>query len=665
MKQIIDKNVENIIEDNMLGYAASVLLDRAIPDIRDGFKPSVRRILYSMYLQKAFHLVKSANAAGSVMRLHPHGSTYGVMVGMVQRDNQSIPLLSGKGNFGQHTSRDLMPGADRYTEVKLSEISIDMMKDFNKGLVNFIDNYDGTIRMPEVLPVKFPSILAYCQSGIGVGFSSSIASYNLNELCDATIKYIKTGNHDILVPDFATGGYILNEENVFNQINKTGTGTIKLRGKAEINGNEILITEIPYTTTREAIIEKIIDLAKTQKLKEVVDVKDLTGLKGLLIEVTARRGTDMNLLLQKLYQFTPLQSTHSSNMNILVDNLPKVLGVHQVIEKWIDWRRSCIKRSVSYDIQKMKEKLHILQGLEKVLVDIDKAIEIIRTSKEDLIEINLGKYFGIDYEQASEVSNMKLRNINKDYIIKKIKDIHKLNDDILEYQEILGDDKKIDQLVIDGLEETKSKYGKPRLTQIIEVAPVQQIVIEENIPNYLAHVYVTKDGYCYKFKNNQEPNLKPGDEVLHYFETMNDAELIVFGEDILCYKIKLSSIEETKAGSLGVYIPTVLRVNDLKIVSYSIYDDQRKFIIIAYDNNKVAKISMKVFEGNRRVLKRAYNEKQKVVNILTLKDEEKLKITTDKTLVEINTTDLPLASSRVTPGIYSTRKGKMIKIEVA
>lgn len=665
MNSTTNKNVENIIEDNMMNYAAAVLLDRAIPDLRDGMKPVVRRILYSMYLQKAFTFTKSANVAGQVMKIHPHGSSYGSIVGMVQKDNQTVPMLEGKGSFGQHTSRDLAAAADRYTEVKLAPIALDMMKNFDKGIVNFIDNYDGTLKMPEVLPVKFPSILAYCQSGIGVGFSSSTASFNINEICDATIKYIQTGEHTTLVPDFATGGYIIKEDSIFEQINRTGIGSVKLKGKAEIEGNEILITEIPYSTTREAIIEKIIELAKTQRLKEVIDVKDLTGLKGLLIAVTARRGTDMNLLLQKLYQFTPLQCTHSSNMNILVNDIPKVLGTNQVIEEWVNWRRDCIKRSLTYDVKKMKERLHILKGLEKVLVDIDKAIEIIRTSKEEQIEINLGKHFGIDNEQASEVANMKLRNINKDYIIKKIKDIHKLSEDIELYQEILKDEKRLDELVIEGLNETKTKYGKPRMTQIVESTTVQRIVITEEVENYPVYIHLTKEGYCYKFKGNQQPTLKPGDEVIKYFETMNDAELLVFSKDVLCYKLPISKIEETKANNLGTYLPTALRVNDIEIVSYSVLDEKNQMIIAVYENNRIAKITMKIFGGSRRILKNAYNPKQGLVDIITLQDEVKLKVTTDKTTVEVDTSSLSLASNRLATGIYVTRKGTTKKVEVA
>lgn len=659
------QNVERIIEDGMMSYSAYVLLDRALPDLRDGLKPVHRRILYTMYLQKAYKLTKSANISGAVMKIHPHGDSYGSMVGMVQKDRQSIPLLIGKGNFGQYTSRDIAAAASRYSEVKLSDFSIDMMKDFDKNIVDFIDNYDGTMKMPEVLPVKFPSILTIAQSGIGVGFSSSTASFNLNEVCDATIDFLKTGNKQILVPDFATGGFIIDEPEAFNQINTKGNGTVKLRGKAEIEGNEILITEVPYSTTREAIIEKIVQLSKAGKMKEVIDVKDLTGLKGMLVSVTARKGTDMKELLEKLYRFTPLQATYSANMNILLNDLPKVLSVHDVIEEWTKWRRESIERGLKFDINKLGKKLHLLRGLEKVLIDIDEAIEIIRHSKEEKIEIELIKKFEIDEDQAKEVSNMKLRNINKDYIIRKIKDIESLETTIEDYKQIIGNEKRLNDLVIEGLEETKEKFGVARKTKVIEVSSTPVITLTEDVPNYPVTLHLTKEGYAYKSKNVQEITLKPGDEVIKTFETKNDAQLLVFSKDVLCHKVDINRIEETKANNLGVYLPTLIRNPEIEIMSYSILDDKMKMILAVYENNKIAKISMKVFGGNRRILKNAYHPKQGLVELITLEEDSTVKITTDKTEVEIDTSTLSLASSRLASGVYCTRKGKTIRAEVA
>ncbi|CAF1775828.1 DNA gyrase/topoisomerase IV subunit A [Bacillus subtilis] len=660
-----NKNIEQIIENNMMEYSAYILLDRALPDLRDGLKPVHRRILYSMYLQKAFKFTKSANVAGQVMKLHPHGSSYGSMVGMVQKDRHIIPMLEGKGNFGQYTSRDLMPAADRYSEVKLSEISIDMMQNFDKNVVDFIDNYDGTMKMPEVLPVKFPSILAYSNSGIGVGFSSSIPSFNLKELTEAIVKYIETGEKTVLVPDFATGGLIVKEDNVFRQLNEEGRGTVKIRGKAEIVKNEIHITEIPYSTTREAIIEKIVELNKAGKLKEVTDVKDLTGLKGMLITITARRNTDMNVLLEKLYKFTPLQSTFSANMNMLVDDLPKVLGVWQTIDKWLEWRTTCIKRGLSHDIETMTRKLHLLQGLEKVLLDIDEAIEIIRRSSQDQIEPNLQKHFGIDFEQAKEVANMKLRNINREYIIKKIEDIDKFEKTIENYKMIVKSQDKINQIIIKGLNETKEKYGKERRTKIVELTEVKPVRLVEEVPNYAVTIYLTKEGYCYKFKGNQEPNLKPGDEVLKVFETENKAEILIFGSDRVCHKVELKDIDETRANALGTYLPNMIRDKNITIVSYSILDSTHKFIIAAYSNNRIAKINLEAFQGNRTILKNSYCLKQDLLDMITLENDVSLNLLTDKSKLTVDTKNFNLTNGRNATGVYASPSRKLKKIEVA
>jgi len=616
-------------------------------------------------MEKAFNFTKSANISGAVMKIHPHGDSYGSAVSMVQPDRNLVPLLVGKGNFGNYTSRELQPAASRYSEIKLSEIAIEMMKDFKKNIVNFIPNYDGTIQMPEVLPVKFPAILAYAQSGIGVGFSSSTASYNLNEICDSVIKYLQTGEHDILVPDFATGGMIIKDEEVFKQLNKEGNGTVRLRGKAEIVGNEILITEVPYTTTREAIIDKVVELARSGRLKEVTDIKDLTGLKGMMIEVTARRGTNMDELLEKLYRFTPLQSTHSSNMNILINDLPKVMGVHSIIEEWVAWRRDSLKRAFSYDVEQMKKELHILRGLEKVLLDIDSAIDIIRKTKSKDIEKVLMKTFNIDFTQAENVANMKLRNINEEYILKQIRDINALEEKIKDYEETVSNDSKLNDVIISDLTEIKEKFGCERRTKIIELGQVIPIrLITTEAADYEVKIHLTKEGYVYKFKNDSQPHLKPGDEVIRSFNTFNSSQVLVFTDDVLCYKIDTKRIEETKINSLGSYIPSLVREDSLNIINYSILDKNSKMILAVYENNRIAKIDMKVFGGNRRILKNAYHPKQGLIDLITLSDEAVFKLKTDKTEVTVTTEELSLASSRLATGVYVTRKGKAQKIEL-
>ena len=665
MTNLTTENVENFIEDSMMNFSAHVLLNRAIPDIRDGLKPVHRRILYTMYRQKATNFTKSAHVSGEVMKIHPSGDSYGSMVGLVQKDRNINPFLIGKGNFGMYTSRELQAAASRYSEVKLSDLAIDMMRDFDKNIVNFVDNYDGTIKMPEVLPVKYPSILTIAQSGIGVGFSSSTASFNMNEVIDATIKYIKTGKNTILVPDFATGGSIINDKEMFEQINKTGRGSVRLRGKAEIVGNEILITEVPYTTTREEIIDKIISLSKAKKLNEVTDIKDLTGLKGMLISVTARRNTNMQELLEKLFRFTPLQSNHSSNMNILINDLPRVMGVHEVISEWTKWRRSCIARSLVYDVKQMKEKLHLLKGLEKVLIDIDEAIEIIRRSPENQIETSLMSKFIIDEIQAKEVSNMKLRNINEDYIIKKIKDIKNLEKTIKEYEDTIGNDSKLDELVIKGLEESSTKFGSKRRTKIIELSNAPKVKLVEEIPDYPVTVHLTKEGYLYKFKGDQKPTLKPGDEVIKIFETTNKSEVLVFGSDVTCHKVELKDLEDTRVNQLGHYIINFIRDKQLEIVNYSILDDKYKYLIMVYSNNRVSKVNLKSFLGSRKILKNAFNKNQELVEMITLEKEANIELITDKTKVKVNTSKLTETNSRGATGVYMTRKGITQEVKVA
>ncbi|MDG0860346.1 DNA gyrase/topoisomerase IV subunit A [Staphylococcus equorum] len=658
-------NVQHVIQNGMMNYSAYILLNRAIPRLEDGLKPVHRRILYTMYRQNAVNFTKSAHVSGETMKIHPHGDSYGSAVGLVQKDRHLVPMLTGKGNFGMSTSRDLQPAASRYTEIKLSEIAKDMMKDFDKNIVDFVDNYDGTIRIPDVLPVKYPSILTYAQSGIGVGFSSSTASFNMKEVIDATIKYINTKEHTVLIPDFATGGTIIKDEEAFKKINLEGSGSVQIRGKIDIEGNELIITEIPYTTTREAIIEKIIDLSKQGKLNEITDIKDLTGLKGMKILITCKKNVDKQDLITKLYKFTPLQSSHSSNMNILIDNLPKIVSVHGVIEKWAMWRKETIRRSLIHDVTNMKKKLHLLRGLEKVLLDIDKTIEIIRKSDEDQIEKNIMDEFNIDETQSKEIANMKLRNINSVFIIKKLESIEKFNETIEYYEDCLKDDKKIDQFVIDGLKESKVKYGIERRTKVQEIESSKSIKLEIEVPNYPVNIHLTEEGYLYKFRGDKEPTLKPGDKVKRIFKTMNKAELLIFSDENVCYKLPLDTVDENRINDLGHFIPNVLKDTNINIINYSILDDKSKILIAAYKNNRLAKINLQSFNSNRRILKNAYNKNQELVDLITLNEEKILKLKTSKTSVELNTEKLALTNSRNATGVYITRKGELEQIEMA
>jgi DNA gyrase subunit A len=665
---IIDITAKDLIQNNMMDYGSYVILQRAIPDFRDGLKPVHRRILYTMHLQKATKFTKSANIEGAVMKIHPHGSSYDTMVKMAQKDRQSILLINGKGNFGQATSRDLAPAASRYTEVKLSEVGMEMMEGLNKNLVDFVPNFDGTIMLPEVLPVKFPLVLTQASSGVAYGMASSIPSFNLKELANAMIKYIQEGKKVLLIPDFATKGYIVNNKEVFKKINLEGAGSVQIRGKVEVDGYNVLITEIPYSTTREAIIEKIVELSK-DKLKEVAEVKDLTDLKGMKIRVRFKRGTDMKVAVEKLYQLTPLQSSYSTNLNVLINGAPKVMGVWELIDEWIKWRKQTIIRGLKFDIGKMEKELHYLRGLEKVLLDVDKAIEIIRRSEELQIEANLMTAFDIDEIQAKAVADMKLRNINKEFILKKIKDIQALEEKIADYKDLIQNDSRLNNIVIKDLEYVRDKYGVERQSKLIEVNSEKIKAVKkklEEVPNYPVRLFVTKEGYVKKFQhqaNIEDQYVKPGDEILHTFDTWNNAELLVFGADKYCYKIKISDIEETTNKSLGVFVKSLCDLTD-DIVGFSVLDEIHKFIIICYDNNKIAKIKLDSFSGNRKKLANSLAKNAEVVGMLTLKDEGKFILKTTTTMFKVPTSKFEL-KERWTQGVYGPRKGVPVEIRMA
>ena len=462
------KLIENIIKDNMMDYSSYVLLNRALPSLEDGMKPVHRRILFAMHKEKATKLTKSANINGAVMKYHPHGDSYPTIVNMTQIDRHNTPFIEGKGNFGQATSRDLDYGAMRYTEVKLSPMAIDSMQNFDKDIVDFIPNYDGTLTMPKHLPVRFPNVLVMANEGIGVGMSSNTPSFNLKEVCEATEHYIQTGEHIELTPDFATGGFIVVTDEEIAKMNQSGRGSVTLRSDMKVIAkNKIEVTEIPFNTTREAIIEKIIGYAKDGKLP-VANVQDLTGFDGQRILITAKRGTDIEKLQKDLYKLTPLETTYTSNMNILVDGLPKVLGTHEIIEKWVVWRSDCIKRGISYDIKQLEKKLHILYGMRSILSNLDRVIEIIRFEEEEQIDPMLMKEFNLTEQQSVEISKMRLRDISKKNIEKKIQEIADLERKLAMYTYVLNHKEEIDKVVVNGLRNSVKTFGKDRKTKIIK-----------------------------------------------------------------------------------------------------------------------------------------------------------------------------------------------------
>jgi len=665
------KNIQNIIKDNSLRYGKYIITNRALPDLRDGLKPVHRRILYTMNLMKATNFTKSQNIEGNVMRFHPHGGSYGSMVGMVQTDNNLTPLLIGKGNFAQHTSRDLQPGAQRYTECKLSDISKDMLQDLNKKMVEFIPNFDGTEMIPEVLPTKFPSVLHYAQEGIAYGMSSRTPSFNLIELNEAIIKKIETGEETLLIPDFATGGSIINQEEVFKKINFEGTGTIRLRAKATINNNIISITEIPYSTTRENIIEKIIELVKSGKLKEITNISDLTGLNRMEIEITCKKNSDMEVVLEKLYKYTSMESTYSCNMNVLNNGLPMVMGVWQIIDEWLEWRRNCIKRKISYEIELGEKELHILKGLEKILNNIDDVINIMRNEDEMNLKERLCLEFNLDENQAEQILNMKFKNINKNYIAKKIKDIQELENLLSNKKENLKNKSMINYMIINDLKFINSTYGKERLTEILTINKTntikEKIKIEkiQSAKNTEVRLIVTEQGYIKKLKSNDILNqrIKEDDKILYDIITTEAAEVLIFiGTDV--YKIYVNDLKLCKSNEFGEYYKNIIGIND-ELTAISIVDDEYKFLINFYDNGKIAKVDINAFKTKtkRRKLENSLSKLFNLKKMITLKEDTDLLLTDYKGKTKIiNTKNIPLKVSRGTQGITVWRKTTDIEV---
>lgn len=660
--------IEDIIVKNSMDYSAYVLLDRCLPDLRDGMKPVHRRIIYTMHKMGATKFTKSANVTGEVMALHPHGDCYDSVVNMVQKDKQNIPFLEGKGNFSSHTSRDLMYGASRYTETRLSELSKDIVGALKYKTVNFIPNYDGSLMMPEVLPVNFPTILTHCNIGIGVGMSSSIAPFNLNELAVAIKKYIDEGETTLLVPDFATGGFIVEDKTTFEKINAEGRGTVKLRGKASIDKNIISITEIPYTTSREAIIEKIIELNKEGKLKEVSDVKDLTGLKGMLVEVTLKKNVDAEMVLEKLYQNTPLESSFSVNMNMLHNGLPKVMGVWEVINNWLSWRVQCVKLGLANDIQALQNEIRLLDGLAKIVDHIDEVINIIRNSKKNFVIAELMDKFPLTEEQAKYIANMKLININKEEIQVKLQEYDNMKKTIGNKKKMMQNDKLLLSIISKQIMKISEKYGSERKSQLITVSKKMKekiIKIKNEVEDYQVRVICTKEGYVKKLSVNTKADnkLKEGDEIVDEFITSNKAELLIFsGTD--CFKLPLSKLEDMKPNVLGSYMPSVVGCKG--IVGYSILDEKNKFILVSYANDKIAKVDLKSFETStqRKKLSKSLNDVE-VNNILTYESEGVFVIVNKKEKEkEMKTNELTTKASRNTQGVNTIKNIAYIKRSV-
>lgn len=641
--------LENIVTDKMGEYSTYVLLSRAIPDIRDGLKPSYRRIIWAMHEMKATKFTKSANIAGEVMRYHPHGSTYPTMVGMAQADGQLNPYLIGKGNFGNHAS-ELAFASDRYTELKLSEISLEMIADSKKKGVKLIDNYDSTRKIPEVFPVKYPSILAYAQSGIGVGFSSSIPSFNTTELCEATIKYIKDNTKTMLVPDFGTKGYIIKDDAVIKSINETGRGSIIQRAKAEIDGNEIIITEIPYDTTKEKIINKIIDLHKKDKLREIRNIDDMSGLSGMSVIITAKKNTDMKVLLEKLYQNTPMQTSYSSNMMVLnTDGLPELKGVWSIIDEWHLWRRSVILKMLRNDSDIKKRNLEILKGLENIKDEIEEVIRVIRSSTDENVIANLSKKFELSDLQAERISELKLRNLTTTFIQKQLKDIKSLEKAIKENEKAIKSDKIKDEMIIKDLERIISKFGKERQSSIIlkeDVLKKQaKIPAEPEFEEFNVRVFVTKENYLKKIpltslRGDFEIKTKHGDEIIREIETVNSEEVLIFTDKRNVYKKPIYEIENSKPSDLGIYVPNIIELEKGENILFILpLKSEHSSILMGYDDGRIAKISVQSYrtKQNRSVLRNAFADKIPILFKGLTEDIDLFAVATNKKAVLMNT----------------------------
>lgn len=669
MNYVIEENTELTLTKNFMPYTAHVIYERALPEI-DGLKPSQRRILYTMYsmgLLKGLRK-KSQGVVGQTMFLHPHGdqSIYETLVRM-SKDAESLllPFIDSKGNFGKQYSRDMKYASARYTEVRLTELAKELFKDIDKNTVDMVESYDGALKEPKLLPVTFPTILVNSQSGTAVGMASNIASFNLNEVLDYTIAYIK--NHKtakvedhILAPDFPTGGSIVYNEAVFNNIFENGRGSFDIRAKYRFEKDSIIFEEMPYTTNYEVIIEKIAQLVKDGKLKEVVDVDDIYGIKSKGIEVTVKKNVDKQMLVEKLFKMTPLQSSFGCNFNLVVNGRPQVLGVKQIVHEWLMFRIESIKRGTLYDIQKKADKKHLLLALKQVLLDIDKAIKIIRETKTNSKVVNnLIEAFGIDKGQAEYVAEIKLRHLNEEYLIQRVAEIDTLEAEILDLTDLTENKKRLANLIVGQLKDVKKNHGQERKSQIVQ--PTQITVAEKEaveVDDYNIKVFVSKEGYLKKIpltslRGGFAIKVKEGDEIIGEFETTNNSDILVFTDKQNVYKLKSYELEDHKPSVLGEYLPSLLGLKDENVMFTTVTSDYTGNLIIGFEDGKVAKIELSAYytKQNRSMLKNAYADKKALFFNHTHKDFDMLAISSiDKVLV-FNTSMINSKTSKTTIGV--------------
>ncbi len=669
--EVVEQPIVSTIRENYMPYAMSVILSRAIPEI-DGFKPSHRKLLYMMYKMGLLNggRTKSANIVGATMKLNPHGdfAIYDTMV-RLSRGYEALlhPYVDSKGNFGKFYSRDMAWAASRYTEAKLDAICNELFRDIDKDTVDFVDNYDNTMKEPSLLPVAFPSVLVNANTGIAVGMASNICSFNLREICETTAALIRDPDHDIKstlpAPDFTGGCQIIYDENVINQVYETGRGSIKLRAKYvyDKSANCIDILSIPATTTCEVIIEKVIDLVKQGKVKEISDIRDETGIDGLKITIDLKRGIDADKLMTKLYRFTTLEDSYACNFNVLIAGVPRVLGVKALLEEWIAFRIECVRRRTYFDRNKKADKLHLLRGLEKILLDIDKAVKIVReTDEESEVVPNLMIGFGIDEIQAEYVAEIKLRHLNREYILKRTKDLEDLEKEIAELDEILKSKARIKTIIVKELKSIAEKYGQPRKSIIIydDVARYEEETVE--IPDYPVNLFFTKEGYFKKItpqslRMSGEQKLKDGDEIIQALEFTNNCDLLFFTDKCQVYKAKADDFAQTKASVLGDYVAAKLGFDEGEnAVKMVVTKDYKGMLLFAFENGKAAKVPLESYatKTNRKKLTGAYSDKSPLVGLLYIpEDEEVLFKASSGNMLLVHTGALALKTTRSTQGV--------------
>ncbi len=681
--EVVEQHITDTLEVNYMPYAMSVIMSRAIPEI-DGFKPSHRKLLYTMYKMGLLQggTIKSANIVGRTMQLNPHGDAaiYETMIRLA-RGNESLlhPYVESKGNFGKSYSKNMQYAASRYTEAKLAPISAELFRDIDKDTVDFVPNYDNTMTEPTLLPVTFPSVLVNANMGIAVGMASNICSFNLKEICDTTVALIKDPDADITetlkAPDFIGGGQILYDEDKMNEIFRTGRGSFKIRAKYSYDkkNNCIDIYEIPATTTTEAIIDKIVELAKGGKAKEISDIRDETDKKGLKITIDLKRGTDADKLMKKLYKMTPLEDSFGCNFNVLIAGTPRVLGVRELLLEWIAFRTECVNRRVFFDLSKAKDRLHLLEGLQKILLDIDKAIRIIRsTDEESEVVPNLMIGFGIDKIQADYVAEIKLRHLNREYILKKTEDIEKLRAEIEDMEDILASRSRVKKIIVNELSDVVKNYDKPRRSEIIYTSDIDdESEPDEEIPNYPVTLFFTKEGYFKKItpqslRMSGEQKLKENDEIIETVEAANNTELLFFTDKCRVYKAKAADFDDSKASVLGDYVASKLEMEpDENAVYMAVTTDYKGFMLFFFENGKLAKIDLSAYETktNRKKLIKAYCEKFPVVNMFCVtEDKEYVMKSTSGRILLLNTGAIAVKMTKDSMGVsvMTLKKGHRV-----